>query len=239
MNELQTSSIDRARLMAAGELVAAITHDLRQPLTALEMNVAAALLLIDRDRGRDGLPSETLDQVRSALRDALGEQQRMREALQAMEDLAVHREPAVTPVDLAQSVRDVIHLIAGDAATAHLSIELTAEDALPRVLADPVLVRQAVLNILLDAVHAVKHTDRVVSADVRQGDSSVTVRIHYHKDAGSPLPDQWTLALARSVVELHGGSLHLDIEPDGLMTVASIWPINGAQAATGMGPSTF
>ncbi len=42
------SDLDRsARLVVAGELVSAITNDLRQPLTALEMNVAAAVRLLE------------------------------------------------------------------------------------------------------------------------------------------------------------------------------------------------
>src|SRR6516162_11891098 len=43
------SELERAsRLALAGELVAAVTHDLRQPLTALQMNVAAAVAFLRR-----------------------------------------------------------------------------------------------------------------------------------------------------------------------------------------------
>lgn len=94
-----------ARLAVAGELVAAITHDLRQPLTAIEMNVAAALRQVQANR-EDESAAETavrLHGAADALRDALAEQRRMREALQVLQDLAVRREPAFASVDLARA----------------------------------------------------------------------------------------------------------------------------------------
>src|ERR1700704_6131125 len=95
---------DRERavqLAVAGGLVAAITHDLRQPLTALEMNIAAALQFLR--------PSEPqLDSARDALQDALVQQSRMRESLQVLADLAARRDPLCEPIDAIPIVRDVV-----------------------------------------------------------------------------------------------------------------------------------
>src|SRR3954463_15666045 len=73
-----------SRFALAGELVAAVTHDLRQPLTAIEMNVSAALRFLRRSPPAVAEALEALD-------DTFAQQRRMRDALQALQDLAVRR----------------------------------------------------------------------------------------------------------------------------------------------------
>src|SRR4029078_8727960 len=83
------------RLALAGELVSAVTHDLRQPLTALEMNLSGALLFLTGDEPRT-------DRAIEALEDIFAQQRRMSEALQALEDLVVCRETPQQACDTAQ-----------------------------------------------------------------------------------------------------------------------------------------
>src|SRR5215467_7143257 len=95
------TDLERAsRLALAGELVAAVTHDLRQPLTAVEMNVAAATAFLSR-------PTPAIDDALAALADALAQQRRMRDALQALQDLVVRREPRREPCNAIDAVHDV------------------------------------------------------------------------------------------------------------------------------------
>ena len=69
--------------VVTGELVSAITHDLRQPLTAVEMNVSAAIVFLER-------ATPQIEEAIEALNDALGQQRRMRDALQVLQHLAMH-----------------------------------------------------------------------------------------------------------------------------------------------------
>lgn len=222
-----------ARLAVAGELVAAITHDLRQPLTAIEMNVAAALRQVEASR-TDESPGQTAERLRGAadaLRDALAEQRRMREALQVLQDLAVRREPAFASVDLGESVREVLRLVATDAFARHVRIDVTAPVDLPLVTADAALVRQALLNILLDSLEATSessHREGPVRIAVRsQAAGSVDVVVtHFglRTDSGGG----WGLALARSVADAHGGSLQVSGDPEHGLAVTTRWPVRHA-----------
>ncbi|MFL5606729.1 MAG: hypothetical protein ACJ8AD_09810, partial [Gemmatimonadaceae bacterium] len=122
-------------LTVAGGLVAAITHDLRQPLTALEMNISAALEFLR-------LPAVELDGALEALHDALAQQCRMRESLRVLEDLAVHREPLCESVDPVPIVRDVVALVGSDVQARHVSLDLVVVPPVPSVFADATLMRQ-------------------------------------------------------------------------------------------------
>lgn len=218
-----------ARLVVAGELVAAITHDLRQPLTAIEMNVAAALRLLAHPADNARIP-EAIE----ALRDALAEQRRMRDALQVLQDLAARREPSFGPVDIDVLVRDVVRLVSSDAAARHVRIDVECPAAVPKISADVTLLRQAVLNVLLDALVATQppgDSTGLVTVLVRALPPSAAevVVTHYGARGGSAASDGWGLALARSVADAHGGSLTVSGDPIGGISISMRWPVrNGA-----------
>jgi signal transduction histidine kinase len=222
-----------ARLVVAGELVAAITHDLRQPLTAIEMNVAAALRRLD-DTPSDESPAQALERrhaIADALRDTLAEQRRMREALQVLQDLAARREPLFAAVDLSESVREVVRLVASDASSRHVNVDVVAPGDLPRVSADAALVRQALLNIVLDALEATSDSGHpeapvVVTTSASEADAVDVVVTHYGERADSTAG--LGLALARSVTDAHAGSLRVSGDPERGVTVTTRWPVRSS-----------
>src|SRR5262249_4248708 len=125
-----------AQLAVAGELVAAITHDLRQPFTAVGMNDSAAIHFLRRRAAAMRGAVEALDE-------ALRQQHRMRDALRVLQDLAVRREPQWETFDLGALVREVAALVGTDALARHVALEVEIADDIPRVVGDAMLIRQA------------------------------------------------------------------------------------------------
>lgn len=228
-----------ARLVVAGELVAAVTHDLRQPLTAIEMNVAAALRRLELV-STDDAPAQTAERLRGAteaLRDALAEQRRMRESLQVLHDLAVRREPLLQATDLTDSVREVVRLVASEASARHVHIEVLAPIDLPCVMADATLVRQALMNIVLDALEATsesEHADGPVVLSVRVSEPGMVDVVVTHFGERTNSNGGWGLSLAQSVTSAHGGALDVSGEATRGVTVTTRWPI---RAPAHEGPS--
>jgi signal transduction histidine kinase len=220
---LQSTYTDRdraAQLTVAGSLVAAITHDLRQPLTALEMNIAAALHFLRSPNAQVG---DALD----ALNDALVQQGRMRESLQVLHDLAVHREPHCETLDLVPIVRDVVLLVGSDVLARHASVELALAPSVPPVFGDASLVRQALLNIVLDALEAASlsaQPRKTVCLSVRPVEDAVEVAVTHFGLRAEAAADDWGLALARSVVEAHHGSIALEGDADAGVRLVTRWP---------------
>lgn len=239
------SSDRAARLAVAGELVATIAHDLRQPLTAIEMNIAAALRLLERNGEAAGPPQDTarLTDVVTALRDALVEQRRMREALQALQDLTAMREPSFRPVDLEACVHDVVRFASSDAFARRVLVEIVCASAVPRVSADEALVRQALLNILINALDATSRSARpggALTIEIRPfGTEAVDVVVTYPGPRLDDVDaDGSALALARSVIDSHSARLAIDGDWEHGGSIMTRWPVR-APVNTGLGTAVI
>lgn len=243
--ELGPRDSDRvSRLAVAGELVATIAHDLRQPLTAIEMNIAAALRLLERGSEAAGPVHDAarVTEVTTALRDALVEQRRMREALQALQDLTAMREPSFRPVEVEACVNDVVRFISSDAFARRVLVEVVCTNPVPTVSADEFLVRQALLNILINALDATSRGARPggpVTIEIRaSGGDAVEVVVRYHGPRLDVGANGSRLALARSVIDSHTARLAIEGDADGGISIVTHWPVQ-APVNAGLGTAVI
>ena len=210
-----------AQFAVAGELVASITHDLRQPLTAVEMNISAAIHFLRRR-------APAIEDAIEALDDALRQQHRMRDALQVLQDLAVRREPKWDAFDVVALVREVVTLVETDALARRVPIEIDAEAGVPAAAGDATLIRQAFLNVVLDALEATSMSDQpngpVRIAIRRDGDAAELSVFHFAARPESSGASEWGLALARSIAAAHGASIDVRGTTTAGITVVTRWP---------------
>ena len=208
------------RLALAGELVAAVTHDLRQPLTAIEMNLSAALLFLSEAEPRT-------DRAIEALEDIFAQQRRMSEALQALEDLVVCREPRHERCDLTALAREAIALIRADPSMREAPIELSVGAQTPSVSGDATLIRQALLNVLLHAIDASGgRPGEPIRGAITNLEDSVEAVVTYPKPADAPVTSTGPgLTLARAVVAAHGATLKIDDSSESMVRVETRWPV--------------
>jgi signal transduction histidine kinase len=215
------SELRRAtQLAVAGDLVASITHDLRQPLTAVEMNISAAIHFLRR-------PAPAISDALEALHDALRQQHRMRDELQVLQDLAVRREPRWDGVEIVSLVREVVALVDTDAAARDITIDVDAADHLPTVAGDATLIRQALLNVVLDALEATTrsaHANGPIRIAVRAENEAVRVSVFHYGARDDAAKSEWGLALAQSIAAVHGGKIDLEGAASTGITVVTRWP---------------
>ena len=211
------------RFVLSGDLVAAVTHDLRQPLTAIEMNVSAAMQLLRR-------PDAAIDDALDALGGALDQEHRMRDAVQVLQDLATRREPRREACDLAAALRETLALVWSDALARHVTVELDGDPALPPVSGDGLFIRQALLNILVAGLETIppgSAGSSTMRIRVRRAGNDADVSIScpgVSAVAGDAA--EWELSLARSVVAIHGGTMTVQPLPGGGAIVTTTWPLH-------------
>jgi signal transduction histidine kinase len=207
------------RLAVAGELTAAIAHEVNQPLGAILANVDAAEMLLDSGAARTGELREILADVR---RDDL----RASEVIRRLRTLLAGHETARERVDLNDTVAVVFRLLAAESKRRRVELVAELETALPGVCGDRVHLQQVLLNLVMNAMDAMADTRetarRVTVRTALRSDGSIEVAVsdHGHGVTADQIPKLFDsffttkrrgmglgLSIARSIVEAHGGRI--------------------------------
>lgn len=186
-----------------------LVHDLRQELAVLRH-------LVDR-LSRPGTTGAELPFLLDGLRTQL-------EAVDRLV-LSVDRPRSAEPVDLARLAGEVV----AAAARLHPRVELRAEPV-PDVLADEVLLRRAVLNLVVNAVDAAPDGRVVVTVGAAAG--QVCLQVEDDGRGGDPDADRLGLGtwVVHAVVRDGGGTVERRTAPHGGRVVDVRLAATGEQA---------
>lgn len=200
------------QLRAVGELAAGMAHEVRNPLAS----ITGAAERLKRD---DLAPAE-----RSELLDIVAKESSRLDGV--LNDFLGYARPGPlvrAPGDLNEVLRDTAALVAPTARRRAITLAVRPDPALPPVAMDAARIKQAVLNLLLNAVQAAPDGTEVLLESRRDG-TRAEVRL---TDRGPGLPAGGAdaaftpfvttkaggtglgLPVARQIVEAHGGSVRL------------------------------
>ncbi len=208
--------VQSERLAAVGRLAAQITHEIRNPLSSIGLNIE---LLSD---DVPSLPDERRAEVQSILDAVLGEVRRLAEITEGYLRFARLPAHAHQAKDLGDLCADLVTFSQSEASAQRKNLELNVDDALPPVTVDASRLRQALLNLVKNAIEAAS-PGGTVRVSVRRGDdNNVAVTV---EDNGKGVPkaqrDQifspffttkqdgtgLGLVVAREIAREHGGDL--------------------------------
>jgi len=206
-----------ARLTTMGELTASIAHEVNQPLAAVVTNANACLRWLDRE-------APDLDEARDAIRRIIRDGHRGSEVIARIRALLKKEATPKEPLDINELVRETIALTRVYLQGASLQTDLAR--ARTAVRADRVQLQQVLLNLMVNAMEAMKTvTDRprILSIQTAEHEGNgVRVAI---QDSGTGLDPMkreqlfeafyttkpqgmgMGLAISRSIIEGHGGRL--------------------------------
>jgi C4-dicarboxylate-specific signal transduction histidine kinase len=225
-----------ARVSTMGELAASVAHELNQPLGAILRNAEAAELFLQA-------PSPDLEEVRAILTDIRADDARAGAVIDRIRSMLKRREIEHTPLDLKLLAGEVVKLVRPEADARKIQLALEPGSPPPPVRGDRAQLQQVLLNLLLNAMDAVNDSPndrRRVSVCVRTAGSQVEAAV---SDAGSGIPADKVahvfeaffttkpnglgmgLAISRSIIKAHGGSIHWQNNPAGGATFCATLPV--------------
>ena len=146
LQKAQAHLTHMAHLTMMGELAASIAHEVNQPLAAVVANADVCLRWLDRE-------SPDLDEAREAVRRIIRDGNRGSDVISRIR--ALKKEP---PSSLRLNVNDVIQEIITLSKTNLRGVTLRMElmDELPLVSADRTHLQQVLLNLITNAIDAMK-----------------------------------------------------------------------------------
>lgn len=151
-----------SKLAALGEMSAAVSHELNQPLAAMRTYLAGAKLLLSRKR-----PDEALSSFQR-IDDLIG---RMGTITQQLKSYARKGSDDLIPVDFKNSVNTSMSMMAPQLGQQDVEIDKNLPDFPVMVMADPVRLEQVIVNLLRNALDAMKgQSDRHLQVSLTAGE---------------------------------------------------------------------
>lgn len=218
------------RVARVGALTAAIAHELNQPLAGILSNAQAGLRYLDRKIAEP-------DDLRAILESIVRDDKRAAETIRTMRALLRRDESGRARIDAAAALREVLDLLSADLRLQGIQVDVELETGC-WVVADKAQIEQVALNLILNAAAAMQACPRearrlwLAGSRTRDGRVVVTVR-----DSGTGIAPEraelvfepfWTtrpdglglgLAICRSIVEAHGGSIGVEPGSEGGATI--------------------
>ena len=202
-----------------GELAASIAHELNQPLGSIVTTGDACL------RWLSGKPPN-LDEVRQAVQAIIRDGTRASAVLMRTRSLLRRGEGLRERLDINEVIKEVVVLSQVELRRNGVSLETNLPEDLPPVVVDRVLVQQVIMNLIMNAIEAMRAVrDRASALCIRiekQLSGNIVVSVEDSgvglnpKDSARMFEAFYTtkaegigmgLTISRSIVEAHSGRL--------------------------------
>lgn len=220
------------RLAELGTLTAGLAHEIKNPLSTIQLN----LQLLQED-----LPAESIigSRVHNRLRTVRQEASRLREILDDFLKYAGNLTLEPERADLGQILEELCDFFAPQASVSRVNVRLDRPPEPVMASVDVKLLKQAVLNLMLNATQAMTGGGDLMLRTRREGASaSITVT-----DTGPGMPAEAVqkifeayyttkkggtglgLPMTRRIVEEHGGTIQVASELGKGTSVTMRFPI--------------
>ncbi|MFO0890804.1 MAG: ATP-binding protein [Isosphaeraceae bacterium] len=211
----------RAQNAEISQLAGGLAHEIRNPLSTLSLNLD---LLSEDFQGAESLRDRrALQRVERLKREV----QRLHDILENFLRFARLQELKLRPSDLNALVEELCDFYEPQASTQGIVVRTHFAPELPRVVLDEALFKQAVLNLMLNAEHAMPQGGELILTTRKDGPSAVLdvidTGVGMSAEVQARVFDPFFstrsggtglgLPTARKIVEAHGGSIQIQSVP--------------------------
>ncbi len=214
--QLQKKILHTERLAVAGQLAAGAAHEINNPLAVI--NARAQLLhLKEKDETKKKHLTQIMDQI-----------DRISSILTRLMDFARPVPPALISVDIHELLDKVLDFVAPGLRKHSIIVEKNYDENLPNIKADPGQLEQVLLNLIINAEHAMKEKGGRLVIKTYYDDSNKHINIKII-DEGCGIPEKHLrnifdpffttkspgegtglgLSISNSIIENHYGRLEI------------------------------
>jgi signal transduction histidine kinase len=216
LNQVHSTLNYSRKLSALNRLMAGVAHEVKNPLNAMTIH----LELLKRKLGTNTTVDKHVNVIGSEIR-------RLDDVLMGFLKFARPDELKLQPVQLAALVSDVVTTVMPEAQRANVNVKVDCPATLAEINADPGMLRQAILNLALNACQAMpdggtlritcRSTQRKVEIDVEdtgvgiapENLSRIFDLYFTTKEKGSGIG----LSMVYRIVQLHDGEVEVQSTP--------------------------
>ena len=214
-----------SRFATLGEISAMISHEINQPLAAIEMYASTCEKLLKSGASKPETMQQALAGVRS-------QTERVSRIIRSVQDFAQSRSETPQGLDVMAVIRDLAPLIDLQAKRLKAIVKVQGMTGL-HIVADKTMMEQVILNLVRNGLEAMRNTAedrRLLTIEVLKNDTQLNLRI---TDQGSGIAPELRdrifsafvtnkpkgtgvgLSLCKSLVEKHRGHISFADNPNG------------------------
>jgi two-component system sensor kinase FixL len=206
---LQEKISQAERLAVLGQLVAEISHEIKNPLMSIG-GFARQVLQATRDKKN-----------REKLEIIANEVSRLEKLLADLREFYLSKPLETGPVDLRALVEEIFALVKDACRRRHITLQLEGEEKGLIVAADPDRLKQVLLNLVKNAMEAMEETGGTLRVRITRAEGKAQVTV---SDTGGGIPEKHRadifspffttkkqgsglgLAICKRIIEQHPGS---------------------------------
>ena len=226
-----------ARLSILGEMASSIAHELNQPLAAISNYAQGCLLKLKANR----FSNEDMELASSEIAQ---QAQRAAEVIKRIRAFVRKRDSKPVTVRVEDLLSDCAPVYEASANRASVTLTVEIEPDLPPITVDPIQIQQVILNLAQNAIDAMadlppeQRRAILTARRTTEGTAGILISmrdhghgmsiedLHHFAEAFYTTKSEGIglgLALSRSIVEAHGGSMRAQTPPDGQGLDVAIW----------------
>lgn len=180
----ETELLKAQKLESLGILAGGIAHEIRNPLSGININITSIEHVCERSEGLEPEAKEKIgiivDQMKSAA-------QKMASVVQRVMDFSRPTPPRMELVNLNGPIEEAIRLSASTLRKRGIAVSKELAPDLPVCRADPRLIEQVLVNLITNAYQAMDKTEGSKNMEITSGarDGQVVIRV---SDSGPGIP---------------------------------------------------
>jgi PAS domain S-box-containing protein len=217
IRQLETELAHTNRVSMLGEMAASLAHEIKQPIAAAITSANTCIEWLAHE-------PPNVDRARAAAARIDKYGNRAAEIIDRIRSLYRKSPPQRELVDVNGIIQEMLTLLKGEATRYPIAVRAELTAGLPKIMADRVQLQQVFMNLVLNAIEAMKDSggELTVKSQLQDGQLQFSV-----SDTGLGLPKEKAmmeqifsafyttkpqgsgmgLAISRSIVESHGGRL--------------------------------
>ncbi|MBI4462940.1 MAG: HAMP domain-containing protein [Acidobacteria bacterium] len=250
LQRAHTQLVASEKMAALGKLAATVAHEVNNPLSGILTYARLSLKNLSGDELKPVERAEMVEHLRIIER----ESRRCGEIMRNLLTFARQAPPQRAPSDLNTLLQRALTLVQHQLELQGIELETRLGEALPPLACDAGQMQQVILALLVNAAEAMPRGGRLEVSTEIAGSDSLRIRV---RDTGVGIPADLLphvfepffttkenqqraglgLAVARSIVEQHGGTIAVSSTPgEGTEFVVSLplVPPEGSLAGTGV-----
>ena len=219
IKDLESEMRENERLAAVGRMAAGVAHEVRNPLSSIK----GLALLLKNKFSRQSKDYETTGLL-------IQEVERMNRTISELLSFARPAALELQQIDICTLLAETLQLVSADIASEHITTRLDCAPELPLITADRDRLSQVFINILLNGVQSMEQGGVLeISALIKRGNHQLELCF---QDSGTGIKPEYLpqiffpyfttksggtgigLAISQKIIADHGGTIHVESEPD-------------------------